>query len=98
MARRTFTVVIEKDEDGFYVASVVELPGCHTQARSLDELMRRVEEAIELYLDAAGEVPGGEVVGVQFVTVDAKKASSSLFSVQNFRATNVAEGSFKRRR
>ncbi len=81
MARRTFTVVIEKDEDGFYVASVVELPGCHTQARSLDELMRRIEEAIELYLDAVGEMPGGEVVGVQFVTVDVKEARASSASI-----------------
>jgi predicted RNase H-like HicB family nuclease len=38
---REFSVVIERDEDGFYVASVPALPGCHTQARSLDELIER---------------------------------------------------------
>lgn len=51
---REFTVVVERDEDGYYVATVAELPGCHTQARTLEELMRRVEEAIRLYLEAVG--------------------------------------------
>jgi predicted RNase H-like HicB family nuclease len=46
-----FTVVIEQDEDSIYVASVPELPGCHTQAQTLDELNYRVKESIELYLE-----------------------------------------------
>ncbi|MHC1687942.1 MAG: type II toxin-antitoxin system HicB family antitoxin [Methanothrix sp.] len=46
-----FDVVIRQDEDGYYVATVPELPGCHTQAKSLDELMNRIEEAIRLCLD-----------------------------------------------
>jgi len=46
-------VVIEKDEDGYYVASVPELPGCHTQAKTLDELMERVRESVELYLEVS---------------------------------------------
>lgn len=46
-----FSVVIEKDEDGYYVASVPDLPGCHTQAKTLDELMERTREAVELYLE-----------------------------------------------
>lgn len=50
-----FHVVIEKGEDGYYVASVVELPGCHTQARELNELDDRVKEAITVYLEAEGE-------------------------------------------
>lgn len=50
MGKRKFNVVIEKDEDGYYIASVPSLPGCHTQAKDLDELMKRVKEAIELYL------------------------------------------------
>jgi predicted RNase H-like HicB family nuclease len=33
-----FGVVVEKDEDGYYIASVIELPGCHTKAETLDEL------------------------------------------------------------
>jgi len=46
-----FAVVVEKDEDGYYVASVPELPGCHTQAKTLDKLTARVKEAIEVYLE-----------------------------------------------
>lgn len=48
---RGFSVVIEKDEDGYFVASVPALKGCHTQAKSLDLLMERVREAIELCLE-----------------------------------------------
>ena len=48
---REFTVVIERDDEGFYVASVPALPGCHTQARSRDELDLRIKEAIALCLD-----------------------------------------------
>jgi predicted RNase H-like HicB family nuclease len=47
---REFNVIIERDTDGYFVASVPNLPGCHTQARSVDELMERVQEAILLYL------------------------------------------------
>ncbi len=46
-----FDVVIEKDEDGDYVATVPTLPGCHTQAKSIDDLISRIKEAIELYLE-----------------------------------------------
>jgi predicted RNase H-like HicB family nuclease len=52
---REFNVVIERDEEGYLVASVPSLPGCHTQARSLDELMDRVQEAIALCLEVEGE-------------------------------------------
>ncbi len=48
---REFNIVIEQDEDGFFVASVPELRGCHTQAKSLDVLMKRIYEAIELCLE-----------------------------------------------
>ena len=48
---RDFDVVVEQDEAGYYVASVPALPGCHTQAKSLDELMERVREAIALCLE-----------------------------------------------
>jgi predicted RNase H-like HicB family nuclease len=50
-----FHVVIEKGEDGYYIASVVELPGCHTQAKGLTELDDRVKEVISLYLEAEGD-------------------------------------------
>lgn len=48
---REFNVVIERNEEGYYVASVPSLPGCHTQSRSLDVLMERIQEAIALCLD-----------------------------------------------
>ena len=69
---REFSVVIERDEEGFYVASVPAIPGCHTQARSLDELLDRVREAIALCLEVATtEFTGMEFVGVQRVSVPA---------------------------
>ena len=46
-----FDVVVEKDSAGYFVASVPALPGCHTQAKSLDTLMERIREAIELCLE-----------------------------------------------
>jgi len=52
--QRDFDVVIERDSAGYYVASVPSLPGCHTQARSLDELVDRVREAVELCLEVEG--------------------------------------------
>jgi predicted RNase H-like HicB family nuclease len=69
---REFDVVVEKDADGYFVASVPALPGCHTQSRSLDELMSRIREAIELCLEVQG-VPSEQLdfVGVQRVTVGA---------------------------
>ena len=48
--KREFSFIVERDEDGYYVASVPELRGCHTQARSLDKLMERIREAIALCL------------------------------------------------
>ena len=67
---REFSVVIERDEDGYYVASVPALRGCHTQAKSLDELMQRIREAIELCLEVEEPVDT-EFIGVQRVAVGA---------------------------
>lgn len=68
---REFTVVIERDADGFLVASVPALPGCHTQARSLDTLMDRIREAIALCLEVQGQPDDRdlELVGIQRVAV-----------------------------
>ena len=65
-----FEVVVRKDEDGYYIATVPELPGCHTQAKSLDDLMNRIKEAISLYLETEGSSPVGSFVGVQVVEVE----------------------------
>lgn len=69
---RQFDVVIERDEEGLYVASVPQLPGCHTDGTSLDELMVEIREAIELCLAVGGEQPTSlEFVGIQRVTIAA---------------------------
>lgn len=47
---KTFQVIIEKGEDGYLIAEVVGLPGCHTQAKTYDQLLERTKEAITLYL------------------------------------------------
>ena len=45
-----FTIIIEEGEDGYLISEVIGLPGCHTQAKTHDELIKRTKEAIELYL------------------------------------------------
>jgi predicted RNase H-like HicB family nuclease len=68
---RLFNVIIERDSEGYFVASVPELHGCHTQAKSLDKLMERIKEAIELCLEVQGQqVEPLEFIGVQRVPVD----------------------------
>ena len=69
---RQFDIVIERDEEGYYVASVPQLAGCHTQARSLDEVTQRIREAIELCLEVEG-VPEQslEFIGIQRITIAA---------------------------
>ena len=67
---RDFSVIIERDTEGYYVASVPALRGCHTQATSLDELMVRVREAIDLCLEVQGDsIEPLDFVGVQKITV-----------------------------
>jgi len=65
-----FTILLEKDEDGLYIASVPALRGCHTQAKTVEELLPRIKEAIELYLEVNNsEVPINEFIGVQQIEV-----------------------------
>jgi predicted RNase H-like HicB family nuclease len=67
---RKFTVVIERDEDGYYVATVPGLSGCHTQAKTLDILMKRAREVIELCLKSNGSAAMPlELVGIQQISV-----------------------------
>ena len=69
MAKK-YTIIIEKDEHGWLVSEVVELPGCHTQAKTMDQLLKRTKEAIEAYLEIE-DVSGisEEFVGVQQIEV-----------------------------
>ena len=67
---KEFTVIIEQDEEGYFIAEVPELRGCHTQAKSLDTLMKRIKEAIQLCLEVQGEKrPRTHLVGVQKIAV-----------------------------
>jgi len=52
---RNFNIIIEEGEDGYLISEVVELPGCHTQAKTIDELIKRTKEAISLYLKCQKE-------------------------------------------
>lgn len=70
MKKYNFTILIEKDEDGIYVGSVPALKGCHTQATTVEELLPRIKEAIELCLEAEkDEFFQNEFVGVQQIEV-----------------------------
>ena len=68
---KEYYMVIERDENGWYVGSVPELPGCHTQGHTIDELAERMKEAINLYLEDIDEFmfSPSEFVGVQKVAV-----------------------------
>ena len=48
---KEFYVVIEKDEDGFYVGEVPGLKGCYSQGKSIEELMENMREVIELCIE-----------------------------------------------
>ncbi|MBD2775921.1 type II toxin-antitoxin system HicB family antitoxin [Iningainema tapete] len=68
---RQFNVIIERDSEGYFVASVPSLPGCHTQAKSLDELIERIQEAIALCIEVEeGNAEALEFIGVQRVAVE----------------------------
>jgi predicted RNase H-like HicB family nuclease len=65
-----FHVAVEKGENGYYIATVLELPGCHTQAKELSELEKRIKEVIQLYLEAEGKsLPIPEFVELKKVRV-----------------------------
>ena len=67
---RKYTIIIEKDGDGWLVSEVVELPGCHTQAKTMDQLLERTKEAIKAYIKSEEEPEISEqFVGVQQIEV-----------------------------
>ena len=67
--RREFYVIIERDEDGYYVGEVPQLQACYSQGKTLDELMANMREVIELCLEEQSEEVLPEVVGIQKVAV-----------------------------
>lgn len=69
--KHEFNVVIEKDSEGYLVASVPELPGCHTQGKTMDEVLERIKEAIALCGEEySDDIEIREFVGIQRVTID----------------------------
>ena len=64
-----FNVLIEEDEEGWFISEVVELPGCHTQAKTLDELFERTKEAIPLYLECEKPQKNGKFFGLHQIEV-----------------------------
>ncbi len=70
MLHTTFNIIIEKGIDGYLISNVIELPGCHTQAKTYDELILRTKEAIELYLEVKKDfTPENTFVALQKMEV-----------------------------
>jgi predicted RNase H-like HicB family nuclease len=70
MSKYEFSVLIEQDEDGMLIGTVPDLKGCHTQAKTLPTLLKRIKEAILLCLEVEKEIPRLKFVGLQEVEVN----------------------------
>lgn len=67
----TYTLIVEEGEDGYFISDVVELPGCHSQGKTIDELLTRTKEAIELYLEVMDkEEYRPRFIGVQQIKIE----------------------------
>ena len=72
MKPKVFTVLIEQDDDGMYVAKVPDITGCYTQGKTVEQAMERIKEAIQVCLEAEkAEYPPLKFVGVQQVEIKA---------------------------
>ena len=61
-----FNIIIERGEDGYLISEVIELPGCHTQGKTMNELIANTKEAISLYLRATGQKQvEGKFIGIK---------------------------------
>lgn len=69
-----FKALIERDENGLYVASVPELPGCYIQGKTLEEARERIKEAIELVLESDQDLKEEKL--------ETPKSSSSFFGIE----------------
>jgi len=68
---KTFNVIIEKDSEGYYIASVPGLPGCYTQGDTLDETLELIKDAIRLHLADDSDLDMPEFLGVEQVSITA---------------------------
>ena len=67
-----YNILIEQDEEGWYISEVIELPGCHSQAKTIDELIKRTKEAIKGYLETNNKklkLPCESFIGMQQLEV-----------------------------
>ena len=79
--KRQFTVIIKEGEDGYLIGTALELKGCHTQGKTIEELLKNIREAIELYLEVEGEEEPyiKEIVGIQKITISNPLISNGIF-------------------
>jgi len=68
-----FTILIEKDEDGIFVATVPEIEGCYTQGKTIPEVLQRIKEAIEVCLEAEPKINPMKFVGLQRLEIQDDK-------------------------
>jgi predicted RNase H-like HicB family nuclease len=68
MAKKDFTVIIERDEDGWFVADVPALQGCHTQGKTKKQVLENIKEAIALCLEVETEKKTKQKTG--FVSIE----------------------------
>ena len=62
---KNFMVVIEQDEDGIYVGKVLDIPGCYTQGKNIQQVLERIQEAIQVCIESEKE----EIVPLKFVGI-----------------------------
>lgn len=77
-----FKVLIEQDEDGVYVVSVPELPGCYTQGKTLESVRKRIKEAIELVLESDKDIKREKL--------ESPQSSPHFFGIEEITVTNYA--------
>ncbi len=64
-----YTLIIEKGQDGYLIGSILELPGCHTQSKNMEELLKNATEALELYLEVEKPESTSEFIGIQKINL-----------------------------
>ena len=70
MGELNFTILIEQDEDGIFVAKVPDIPGCYTQGKTIPEVLERIKEAIRVCLEAdKEELKPMKFIGIQQIQV-----------------------------
>ena len=79
--KEKFNVLIEDGEDGYLISQVIGLPGCHTQAKTKGELLKRTKEAIELHLQCASkeELSKSKFLGLEQIELEIKNDNENSF-------------------